>query len=404
MGWNLTANAEFCKATLQDGTNHYHDACHACYDLDTGLWDSTTLNLAAQENLKSMKFVDIGAMILISCMVSVACARELDDITTCRLMRKPIMRNPRELNWFQLPLFLLETIRHFVLLPLLTKTIPWLVLYQGSDALSICLNAVALLFILECDDFIFCILSEQTQAELMSKSGHYQLREHDVQLLTMTKRVHTRLLMLAIPYTFIQYQFGGGRQHTNFWVEEEQHWETTAGLSTLHNRGFFHSEIGEADGTVEFFSMKSKYVEHMNYIYLLGGVITTAIIACTRITRFSASRQWLQDNVLALKNMAIDIVQHCLKWYIGWWIIDYWVLFCFWMNHHTADTDFGWDRGISYAACSQARWDGDTANAGCEICKEPADCVACHELHGPDALCSIQEGNAIHGRYWNPFS
>ena len=46
-------------------------------------------------------------------------------------------------------------------------------------------------------------------------------------------------------------------------VEEEQHWETTAGLSTLHNRGFFHSEIGEADGTVEFFSMKSKYVEHM---------------------------------------------------------------------------------------------------------------------------------------------
>ena len=38
LGFNLTANAEFCKAGLEDGTNHYHDACRVCYDAATNTW------------------------------------------------------------------------------------------------------------------------------------------------------------------------------------------------------------------------------------------------------------------------------------------------------------------------------------------------------------------------------
>eukprot|EP01045_Picozoa_sp_COSAG04_P017045 COSAG04_NODE_1479_length_6568_cov_94.314886_2_plen_362_part_00 len=346
-----------------------------------------------------MKFGDVMTTILIACCVAIAAARELDDITVCQLMRKPMMRNPKEWDWFQLPLSLLEALRHFVLLPLITKTIPWLVLYQGGDALSICLNAVALLFILECDDFIFCILSEQTQSEMLSKKGHYQLRKKDVQLLTTSKRVHTLLVIVAIPFTFLQYRFGEGRQHRDYITEQsgedyEDHWHRP--LDVLERRGgIHHGEFGETDWQVEMFA-RSDYVEHMSYIYLLGAVITTSVVAFLRLTKASTdAKEWFQENGSHLKEAAISTVQICLQWYIGWWIIDYWLVFIFYLNHTTADTDYGWDSGITYAVCTQAQWDADTTTAQCEVAKTPEDIAACHLLHGPDALCSVEEGHGL---------
>ena len=401
LGFNLTANAEFCKAGLEDGTNHYHPACRACYDAATDTWNPTTLNHAVQNNLKSMKFGDVMTTILISCMVAIAAARELDDITTCRLMRRPMMRNPMEWDWFQLPLFLLETLRQFVLLPLITKTIPWLVLYQGGDALSVCLNAVALLFILECDDFIFSILSEQTQAELLSSKGHYRLRKKDVQLLTTTKRVHGLLVVAAIPYTFIQFRFGRGRQHQDYITGQsgsayDNHWHRT--FDALEQRGgIHHGEFGEENWQVQVLS-RSDYVEHMSYIYLLGAVITIFVVSYSRLTRVSKDvKGWFRENGSTLKETAISIVQNFLQWYIGWWIIDYTIVTIFYVNHTTADTDFGWDNGITYNVCTQAQWDEDITQAQCEVAKTAEDAVHCHDLHGPDALCTAAEGHAAAG-------
>jgi hypothetical protein len=67
------------------------------------------------------------------------------------------------------------------------------------------------------------------------------------------------------------------------------------------------------------------------------------------------------------------------------------------VNHTTADTDFGWDNGITYNVCTQAQWDEDITNAQCEIAKTAEDAVHCHDLHGPDALCTAAEGHAAAG-------
>ena len=148
LGFNMSANAEFCKQGLSAGSDHYHQACDACYNVATDVWADTTMNKAVQDNLRAMKMGDQLTMILASCMVAVAVARELDDIVLCRMMRcgflpeRSKLFQPNAWSWWQVPLFMLETIRHYCLLPLLTKAIPWLVLYRGGNALDICLNAI----------------------------------------------------------------------------------------------------------------------------------------------------------------------------------------------------------------------------------------------------------------------
>jgi hypothetical protein len=136
LGKNHTENALFCA----NSNNTHHDACEACYHIPTGDYDTTTEMKAIDENLRAMKLGDHIAMFLVATMVAVSVARELDDIFVCRMMRqgyfeenegedehKPTWRK-NEFVPHHVPLMMVEFLRHWVLLPMITKTVAWLVL------------------------------------------------------------------------------------------------------------------------------------------------------------------------------------------------------------------------------------------------------------------------------------
>jgi hypothetical protein len=84
-------------------------------------------------------------------------------------------------------LYVLVSARQFGLLPMVTGTVTYLVLYRGSTAMQLTFNGVALLFLLEFDDLIFShFLSAAVRRALVPP----RLGPPETQLLATTKPLH----------------------------------------------------------------------------------------------------------------------------------------------------------------------------------------------------------------------
>eukprot|EP01052_Picozoa_sp_SAG31_P038731 SAG31_NODE_5228_length_2662_cov_1.697620_5_plen_124_part_00 len=103
---------------------------------------------AVQHNLNAMRFGDFATVVLISTFVAVSCGKEIQDIVHCRALRNSPAGQALARPKFHLALRGLEWVRQFALLPLVVAVVPILVMHRGADALSLCFNTLALLFLL----------------------------------------------------------------------------------------------------------------------------------------------------------------------------------------------------------------------------------------------------------------
>ena len=93
--------------------------------------------------------------------------------------------------------------RRWVFLPPLVLNVPGLVLYKGGDALSICLNTVAILFMCDIDNIAFDLaLGERVRARV-EDAGRVRLDDGEASALTRTKTVHVVLIVLAVLVSII---------------------------------------------------------------------------------------------------------------------------------------------------------------------------------------------------------
>lgn len=102
---------------------------------------------AVQHNLNAMRFGDFATVVLISTLVAVCCGKEIQDIVHCRALRNSPVGQALEPRYLR-ALKGLEWVRQFALLPLVVAVVPILVMHRGADALSLCFNTLALLFLL----------------------------------------------------------------------------------------------------------------------------------------------------------------------------------------------------------------------------------------------------------------
>jgi hypothetical protein len=94
---------------------------------------------------------------------------------------------------------MLGGIRRWVFLPTLCTTIPWLVLSERGDALSVCFNTIAMLFLCEIDNMAYAIgLGDKLRARV-EVEGRVELGEVEVDALMLSKTVHVCVLIMAIP-------------------------------------------------------------------------------------------------------------------------------------------------------------------------------------------------------------
>jgi hypothetical protein len=194
---NHTANGLFC-----DG-KPFHGACSACFDPAVQEFSSKGMGKAVQENLNSMRFGDYSTVLLAAFLVGISIGEEIQDIFHCRALRLSPLGQSQP--GFHLGLKILELIRQFALLPVVVIVVPLLVMHRGADALSLCFNTLALLFLLDCDNMAFRGLSTTDR----SQGSRLILTKAAAQLLNYSKKVHIMLVTGAIPLAVLEVQDPG---------------------------------------------------------------------------------------------------------------------------------------------------------------------------------------------------
>lgn len=112
-------------------------------------------------------------------------------------------------------ILLLLAVRQWVFLGLLCAAVPTLVLWRGADALSICLNAVALLFLAEIDDALFHFgLPSRLRGKMEAVARRLELSESQRSALDRSSYAHLLLVVVVVLGTV---QFGGSLP-AGFWT------------------------------------------------------------------------------------------------------------------------------------------------------------------------------------------
>ena len=213
---NLTLVAEVCTLPYTEAVNEGGDVmpnttaaswCEACVRND-GTVDPLTWGSLRAGNLAAMGAFDHVALVFASFIVAFTAVGELKDIELCS-MAVAHAGDKLSKGW-RLALGFLLWMRRWAFLPGLVTTVPALVLAKGGDALSVCLNTVAILFLCDIDDITFALaLGERVRARV-EDAGRVELGDAEASALARTKVVHVALLVLAVLGVVWLGDLGGG--------------------------------------------------------------------------------------------------------------------------------------------------------------------------------------------------
>jgi hypothetical protein len=115
---------------------------------------------------------------------------------------------------YRFALSLLGGMRRWTFLPTMVMAAPWLVQYKGGDALSVCFNTVAVLFLCEIDNLLYAILLPERERARVEVEGRVELGEAEAAALMRSKAVHVAVLVVAVPCAVVG--GGGGNAFVGF--------------------------------------------------------------------------------------------------------------------------------------------------------------------------------------------
>jgi hypothetical protein len=193
---NLTLVAEACTMpyTERNGLTSTDVAsfCEACVRNDGTIHQGVTVD----DNLAAMGPADNITLVFAAFIVAFTVVGELKDIELCS-MAVAHAGDKLSKGWWLALRFVLW-MRRWVFLPILVVNVPFLVLYKGGDALSVCLNTVAILFLCDIDNIAFDLaLGERVRARV-EDAGRVELTDAEASALARTKAVHGALLVLSV--------------------------------------------------------------------------------------------------------------------------------------------------------------------------------------------------------------
>jgi hypothetical protein len=208
---NLTHIAEVCSLPYSEriGVDMYHKQersatyaalavgswCETCVRND-GTADPLTADGRTAANVAMMGPFDITAFIFASLVVAFTVVGELKDIELCNISIDHAYERLSR-SW-RFVLLLLGGVRRWVFLPVLVLNVPMLVLHRGGDALSVCFNTIAILFLCDIDNIAFTVgLGERARARV-EDVGRVELGDQELQLLARTKKAHVTLLVAVL--------------------------------------------------------------------------------------------------------------------------------------------------------------------------------------------------------------
>ena len=136
-------------------------------------------------------------MVLCSMLIGFSVSQEIVDITLCELLRRQLFQKTKESphkEWkpliFMASLEFHALLRRFAILPLTLVAAVALILYKGGNALEVCMNTVALLFLLDCDNLFYDGAVPDDVQDDVNKRGRVTLRAADQDFIRFSKNLH----------------------------------------------------------------------------------------------------------------------------------------------------------------------------------------------------------------------
>ena len=145
------------------------ELCDLCYDDDLKVIHYSTDMY--KNGVEQMMLGDWANLVIGAIVVGLTVVGELRDILylRCKLETAAAATEGFDL-WYPACLMLIS-VRLYIFLPILCCTVPWLVWSAGSDALSICMNTVAVGFLVDLDNMVFDSGLEETTKQRFTEEG-----------------------------------------------------------------------------------------------------------------------------------------------------------------------------------------------------------------------------------------
>lgn len=205
-GYNATLVAEVCAnpSDRQNADGEFYPQagvaswCETCVSAIDMAVDPITGNGHTAANVAAMGPFDWIALYLATFVVALTVVGELKDI---KLVTIAIQHAGDKLSpaW-RYALTFLGGLRRWLFLVALVMAVPTLVIYKGADALSICFNTIAVLFLCEIDNITYIILlSERVRSRAEANGMRVHLNDSEARSLSRTKALHVVLITALVP-------------------------------------------------------------------------------------------------------------------------------------------------------------------------------------------------------------
>ena len=201
---NITARTGWSEAYGQGGESYSREAvqqwCEYCvHPIDRKVVEISTAKFA-ERNLGMMTRFDWLTLAFASTMVAFKLSGELTDIELCRLAVAH-GRDGLSSTW-RIALQLIAYLRRWYFLPTVLVCITVMVRFRGGDAMSVCLNAIGVIFLCDIDNILFNMaLNDATKVEIQRglRAGKLgQIDDAEASALYRSKLIHVFLFVVYV--------------------------------------------------------------------------------------------------------------------------------------------------------------------------------------------------------------
>lgn len=180
--------------------------CQGCVDPDTYSAEITSQLMILVSNVRGMGTFDLITLLFATTVISLHVVFELKgielvDIAIRQAERNKEMGGPMDLGQFATPLKIINNIRRWIFLPSTVGSIPIMIGFKGGDALNICMNTIAILFLMEIDDVLFEYgVGERVRRRAMV-AGRVELSKVEEEAIVRTKACHIVVVCASVLYS-----------------------------------------------------------------------------------------------------------------------------------------------------------------------------------------------------------
>ena len=157
--------------------------------------------------MNQIRPMDTVVIIITLIVVIAAIAAEARDVHVCGLLRIQLTNGRyHDLMSLNAGFAVVECVRLGICLPFVFLTVPELIAFRGQDAVNVCMNTVAVLFVLELDDIIYAqILDESTRSHYEEKHV-IVLSKRDAKWLKGSRVIYMVLTFVSVIVELQAYQ------------------------------------------------------------------------------------------------------------------------------------------------------------------------------------------------------